>query len=117
MVEEAEFYIQRDKLRRKKTKMLNIADTMAYQAEMVLHRDGDDLPAYSRGEIESKVASLRITLRGEDLDSDATWNAMEQLFALMQELAAGRELPAGSRLWWWRGFQLSRKPIHGETLN
>ena len=116
MVEEAEFYIERDKLRRKTTKMLNIADTMAYQAEMVLHHHGDELPAHIRGEIKAQVAALRATLQGEEIESDAVWSAMEQLFALMQEFVAGRELPADSKWWWWRGFELSKKPIYTETL-
>ncbi|MCG2767246.1 MAG: molecular chaperone DnaK [Chloroflexota bacterium] len=114
MVAESEVYAERDRSRRKRTKMLNLADSMAYQAERTLRRCGDGLlPARTRGEIEGRVAALRATLQGEEIERETIWNAMEQLFTVMRELVTGQQLPADS---WWHGFQLSRKPIRRETL-
>ena len=113
MVEESEFFAERDALRREKTKTLDKADTMAYQAERTLRRCGDELPASVRADIQGKVASLRSALQGEALERDAVRRAMEELYAVMRELVDRKQLPEDS---WWHGFRLSRKPIYRETL-
>ena len=113
MVEEAEFYHERDELRRERTKMLSLADNMAYQAEKTLRRCDDKIPAWVKEQIEAKVGALRATLEREETEGEAIRHAMEQLFVEMKELAATQQLPVDS---WWRGFQLSRKPVSIETL-
>jgi molecular chaperone DnaK len=67
MVNEAKQNQDADTRRKEVVEARNNGDAAAYQAEKTLKDLGDNVPAVSRSELESKVRDLRAALPGDDL--------------------------------------------------
>ena len=67
-MKEAEQYAAADKKRREAIDVRNNADQMVYQAEKTITDMGDKLPADKKQELETKIAALKESLKGENLD-------------------------------------------------
>ena len=66
MVRDAREHEADDRTRRELIEARNAADSIAYQTEKTLRDLGDKVPAGERANIESRIESLRETLKGED---------------------------------------------------
>ena len=66
MVRDAQEHAEEDKKRREDVETRNQAEQLTYQAEKTLKDLGDKVASEDRAEVETKVASLRETLKGED---------------------------------------------------
>jgi molecular chaperone DnaK len=67
MVREAQEHADEDKQRREEVETRNQAEQLTYQAERTLKDLGDKVSAEDRADVESKVASLREGLKGDDM--------------------------------------------------
>src|SRR3989337_2635133 len=67
MVREAQDHAEEDRKRREEVETRNQAEQLTYQAEKTLKDLGDKVSAEDRAEVETKVASLREALKGDDL--------------------------------------------------
>jgi molecular chaperone DnaK len=86
MKREAERFAAEDAKRKEEIETRNAADSLAYTAEKTIRDYGDKVPADVRQEIESKIASVKSTLQGQDINSIR--NAMQQLSQAMQKVGA-----------------------------
>jgi len=77
MRQDAEAHAAEDKQRRELIDVKNQADHMAYQTERTLREQGEKVAAEDRGNVESAIAQLRETLKGDD--AQAIRRAMEAL--------------------------------------
>jgi molecular chaperone DnaK len=68
MVKDAERYASDDTKRKEEVEVRNTADSAVYQAEKLLHDMGDKVPAELRADVESKVNSLKDTMKGRDIE-------------------------------------------------
>jgi molecular chaperone DnaK len=99
MVKEAEKHAAEDQKRKEAVEERNQADTLAFQAEKTLKELGDKVPADIRSDVESKVASLREALKGND--TAEIHRRGEQLSEALQKIGAamyqqpGGEQPGG----------------------
>jgi len=66
MRQEAEQHASEDTQRKEQAETRNAADSLAYTAEKTIRDHGDKLPADLKQEIESKTATLKETLKGQD---------------------------------------------------
>jgi molecular chaperone DnaK len=95
MVRDAEAHAAEDKRRREEAEVRNNADTLVYQTEKLLREQGEKLSAAERSQVEEKLAALKSTLGGSDLE--AIKAATEALMTASQEFtqrlyeAAARE--------------------------
>ncbi len=69
MVKDAESHAAEDSARRELIDARNQADSLAYQADRVLHENRDILPAGERHALESAVERLRKVAQGDDLSA------------------------------------------------
>ena len=76
-VREAEKYAAEDAKRKEEVDTRNAGDQMVYQTEKTLAEMGDKLDPADKGEVESKLASLKTALTGTD--SAAIKHATEEL--------------------------------------
>ena len=76
-VKEAEMYAAEDKKRKDEVDARNAGDQMVYQTEKTLSEMGDKLDPADKGEVESKLASLKTALTGTD--TEAIKHATEEL--------------------------------------
>ncbi len=65
-VKEAEMFAAEDAKRKEEVDTRNQADQMVYQTEKILSESGDKLDPADKGEVESKLASLKSALSGTD---------------------------------------------------
>ncbi len=86
MKREAESFATEDAKRKEEVETRNSADSLAYTAEKTLRDYGDKIPADVKQEIESKIATLKSTLQGKDVNSIR--NAMQELSQAMQKVGA-----------------------------
>jgi molecular chaperone DnaK len=98
MVQEARQHDAEDRKRRELVEARNTADSIAYQTEKTLRDLGEKVPAGERQNIESKIKSLRETIKGDNLDqikrqTDELQNAFH---ALSQQLDAQQQGQGGS---------------------
>jgi molecular chaperone DnaK len=68
-VQEAEQFAEEDKKKREAIDLKNNADQMVYQTEKLLSEDGDKFSAEDKSALETKVATLKEALKGENLDA------------------------------------------------
>jgi len=68
MVKDAEMHAEEDQQRRAEAEVRNTADTMVYQTEKLLKDQGEKITADEKGDVETKLASLKSALEGDDLD-------------------------------------------------
>ena len=86
MRREAEQHSAEDAKRREEIEVRNSADSLAYTAEKTLRDYKDKIPADVNQEIESKIASVKSALQGQDIDSIR--NAVQELSQAMQKVGA-----------------------------
>jgi molecular chaperone DnaK len=84
MQREAEAHAAEDTQRREEVETRNAADTLAYTAEKTLREQKDKIPSDLNQEAENKVAALRSTLQGTDID--AIRQAIQELSDTMQKI-------------------------------
>jgi molecular chaperone DnaK len=68
-VKEAEAFAAEDKKKKEEIDIRNGADQMIFQCEKTLTDLGDKVSAEEKKEIEDKIAALKETLKGEDLEA------------------------------------------------
>ncbi len=86
MQREAEAHATEDSKRRDEVETRNAADTLAYTAERTLREQKDKIPADLNKETEDKIATLRSTLQGSDIE--AIRKASQELSDTMQKIGA-----------------------------
>ena len=69
MVRDAEQHAAEDKSRREEAEIRNTADSLVYQTDRVLREQGEMISAEERVDVESKLAALKETLTGSDLEA------------------------------------------------
>ena len=84
MQKEAEVHAAEDTKRREEIETKNMADTMAYQAEKTLRDNKDKIPEDLNKEAEEKIAAVKSTLQGTDID--AIKKATQDLNESMQKI-------------------------------
>ncbi len=83
MVRDAEQHAAEDKQRREEAEVRNNADSLVYQTERVLREQGEMISAEERSDVETKLAEVKTTLTGSDLEAiksatDALMTASQQ---------------------------------------
>ena len=68
MVRDAQEHAEEDKKRREDVETRNQAEQLTYQADKTIKDLGDKVSPEDRADVETKVASLREALKGDDLD-------------------------------------------------
>jgi molecular chaperone DnaK len=86
MRKDAESYASEDAQRKEEAEARNAADSMAYTAEKTLREHADKLPEDVKQEIESKTATVRSALGGQDVA--AIKSAMQELSDAVQKAGA-----------------------------
>ncbi len=86
MKREAESFAVEDAKHKEEVEIRNSADSLAYTAEKTLRDYGDKIPADVKQEIESKIANVKSTLQGKDVNSIR--NSMQELSQAMQKVGA-----------------------------
>jgi molecular chaperone DnaK len=86
MVKEAESHAAEDRRRREEVEARNAADAAIFTAEKSLREGGDKVPADVRRTVEDKVAAVRKTLEGSDLN--AITQATNELYQVIQTVGA-----------------------------
>ncbi len=71
-VKEAEQYADEDKKKREAVDLKNNAEQMVYQTETLISENGDKFSADDKSALETKVATLKDALKGDNLDSIKT---------------------------------------------
>jgi molecular chaperone DnaK len=97
MVHEAKQHESDDRKRRELAEARNQGDSLAYQAEKALKELGDKVPANDRQSIETKIAELRETIKGDDIQriKQLTEEVQQASYALSQQMYAQQGQPAG----------------------
>ena len=85
MKQDAESHAEEDKKRRELVDLKNQGDAMAFQIEKMLKDQGEKVSGEDRGSVESGIAALRETLKGDD--KDAIQRAMETLEGASHKVA------------------------------
>jgi molecular chaperone DnaK len=85
MVKEAEAHAEEDKKKKEEAETRNQADTLIYATEKTLKEYGDKVSQEERRKIEDKIAQLRKTLEGKDIN--AIKKAMEEVTTASHKIA------------------------------
>ena len=83
MVRDAEQHAAEDKQRREEAEVRNTADSLVYQTERLLREQGEAISADERTEVDAKLAALKSTLNGTELE--AIKSATEALMLASQQ--------------------------------
>jgi molecular chaperone DnaK len=94
MVREAQEHAEEDRKRREEVETRNQAEQLTYQAEKTLKDLGDKVSAEDRADVETKVAALRESLKGSDLD--AVRSGAESLAETLSRVGAAAYQAAAS---------------------
>jgi len=86
MVRDAQEHAEEDRKRREEVETRNQAEQLTYQAEKTLKDLGDKVAAEDRAEVETKVATVREALKGDDVDAVKT--AAEALVESLSRVGA-----------------------------
>src|SRR5665648_1049820 len=68
MQKEAELHADEDKRKKEVAEARNHADNLIYQSEKLIKENGDKIDSSKKEEVESKIASLRGIINGEDVE-------------------------------------------------
>ena len=68
MVRDAEAHAEEDSRRRSEAEARNNADSLVYQTEKLLREHGDKFEGDEKVDVESKLAELKTSLAGEDIE-------------------------------------------------
>ncbi len=99
-VKEAEQFAEEDKKKREAVDVRNNADQMVYQTEKLLSEDADKFSAEDKSALETKVATLKEALKGENIDAIKTaqedltnkfYEVSQKLYEAAQAAGAGPE--------------------------
>ena len=105
MVRDAEAHADEDRVRREQAEIRNKADNLVYQTAKLLADQGEQLTDDERSSVEEKLAALRTTLEGDDIEAiaDATDTLMtasqefgQRLYEAAQAEAASAGASAGA---------------------
>src|SRR4051794_19699214 len=102
MQKEAELHAEEDRKAKESVEIRNNADTLAYQSEKQLAELGDKIPAEQKASIESKIATVREALKGNDVDAiKAAYTDLQNTFQsaseeLYKNAAAGAGAEGGA---------------------
>ena len=83
MVHDAEAHADEDRVRREQAEVRNKADNLVYQTAKLLADQGEQLTDDERSSVEEKLAALRTTLEGDDIEAIA--DATDTLMTASQE--------------------------------
>ena len=83
MVRDAEAHADEDRVRREQAEIRNKADNLVYQTAKLLADQGEQLTDDERSSVEEKLAALRTTLEGDDIEAIA--DATDTLMTTSQE--------------------------------
>jgi len=83
MVRDAEVHADEDRVRREQAEVRNTADNLVYRTATLLADQGDQLTEDERSSVDEKLAALKATLEGDDVE--AIGEATEALMAASQE--------------------------------
>ena len=83
MVRDAEAHADEDRVRREQAEIRNKADNLVYQTAKLLADQGEQLTDDERSSVEEKLAALRTTLEGDDIEAIA--DATDTLMTASQE--------------------------------
>ena len=86
MQKEAELHAEEDKRKKEVAEARNHADNLIYQSEKLIKENGDKIDASKKEEVESKIASLRGIINGEDVEGIR--KNIEELDQLVQQIGA-----------------------------
>ncbi|MFH0914451.1 MAG: molecular chaperone DnaK [Chloroflexota bacterium] len=86
MQREAEMHATEDARRKEEAEVRNNADTLAYTAEKTLRDHKDKIPAPLNQEVEGKIAAVKSTMQGKDLE--AIKRATQELNEALQKVGA-----------------------------
>jgi molecular chaperone DnaK len=104
MVKDAEAHAADDKARREVIDARNQADSLAYSVEKTIAENRDRLPATDVSRVESAIAAVRESVKGEDLQAiraasedlqKASHAIAEQLYKQSQANAANAQAASG----------------------
>ncbi len=94
MTKEAEAHAAEDKKRKEEIETRNQADQAVYTAEKALRDGGDKVPGNVKSAVEEKVAAVRQTLEGQDIE--AIKRAVNDLYQVVQQIGASMYSQPGS---------------------
>ncbi|MBQ9045164.1 MAG: molecular chaperone DnaK [Oscillospiraceae bacterium] len=95
-VREAEQFAAEDAKRKEEVDVRNQGDQMVYQTEKTLEELGDKVDAAQKGEIESKLQSLKTALTGTDTEAiKAATEELTQVFYKLSEQMYAQANPQG----------------------
>ena len=98
MVRDAEAHADEDRVRREQAEVRNKADNLVYQTAKLLADQGEQLTDDERSSVEEKLAALRTTLEGDDIEAiaDATDTLMRTSQEFGQRLYEAAQAEAAS---------------------
>ena len=99
MQRDAEAHAEEDKKVKESAEVRNNADNLAYQCEKQLKELGEKIPGNVKAEIETKIATVRETLKGNDTDAIKTaYTELQNKFqAASEELYKNAAAGAGAQ--------------------
>jgi len=86
MKKEAELHGEEDNRRKEIAEARNHADNLMYQSEKMLRENGEKIDAEKKQEVETKIASLRGIINGEDVENMR--KQIGELDQLIQQIGA-----------------------------
>ena len=84
LVQQAEANADEDRQKREAVELKNAADSMAYSAEKLLSKQGEQVPEELKSEVEGKIAAVRSAQEADD--SIALKTATDELQAALQQI-------------------------------
>src|SRR5438477_15017 len=100
MVKEAEAHAGEDRAKREEVELRNQADHMIHQAEKVIKENADRIPEDLKGEVNTKLESLKTAAKGSD--TKALQRQMDEFNEALQKIGqhiyqeAGASAPTGA---------------------
>ena len=101
MVRDAEAHADEDRVRREQAEIRNKADNLVYQTAKLLADQGEQLTDDERSSVEEKLAALRTTLEGDDIEAiaeatDTLMTASQEFGQRLYEAAQAEAASAGA---------------------
>ena len=87
MIADAEAHANEDRERKEEAETRNTADSMVYQTEKMIRDNAEKLGEDEKTDIEEKIATLKSSLEGTELDIESIKTAMEDLTIASQGFA------------------------------
>lgn len=96
MVKDAEQYAEEDRQRREAIEFRNQAEAMVYQAEQTITEYGEQIPAETKQELETKVAEVKDILENDRENMDRLRPAHEELAQTLSKVGTTMYEQAGA---------------------